>query len=422
MDHALNQARRDGFDWLLTLDPDEFAFGGADPSSVPAGRASWAGNLPRMLAEVPPQIQMVKLPTLEALPQVDCEGAPFWKHRHFLMDPLLEREIFHPVTGERRTWKGALGHIQGKSIVRVSAQVQAYDSHRWVVDHGRQLPDRPDYVPIPTETRGAHLHYNITDSRHWWEKYLKIGYQPTVWTCGSPVEYPKQCWKEASAALSAEGAREYFERWVGFSDEKLESLEKEGRAIPIDIVRQVLEENDLMREGQLIPLLKPFAAPSQTPSAVVRDLGELIASGDSRSMLSLEIGRLSPRFLRGFHPVEQAHHRVFRWSEPEAGILLELAPRDYRVTLDLDCLAVHFAGLQEVTFNERSLPIIRSAEGRLHFDLPGSLFKATGENWLNFRFQPVDTSAWPGETRQLGAPLFKLGLKKLDAVAIENAA
>ena len=413
MDHALDLARGDGFDWLLSIDADEFAFGSHLPLETDPPNLSRAGNLPRMLSEAAPETMMISLPTIELLPQSQQNNAPFWAHRFFQHSNPVRREILHPVTGELRFWNDFLGHHEGKSIVRVNANAQAYDSHRWVVDHGRSLPDRPDFVPLPTEERGCHLHYLLTNASHWKEKYSKMVDEPAVWPCGTAVEFPKQCWKEAVVALSEDDATAYFNQWVGLPAKELVALEASGKVLMIDVVSQVLKENGYLRDGSTMTEPNIASSSAQTNPPVLH-LSELSREESSTSRESVEIGRLSPRRLRGFHGVEIAEDKIFRWAEPEAAIQLEAPALDYHAVLRLDSLQGLCRGLISANFNGEELPIEHpnDAPWKILLQLQRELFCESGpeNNWLELSFHPVDTSDWPGEQRRLGAALFRLEL------------
>src|SRR5688572_25540502 len=132
MNRALELARAERFDWLLFLDPDEFA--AADSPKPEGGSATERAHLGRMLARVAPETEVVLLATREVVPARLPARARFWSQRFFQVEPRLSWRILDPLTGVVADWKGFLGHRLGKSIVRTSAAVQAFDSHWWVPD------------------------------------------------------------------------------------------------------------------------------------------------------------------------------------------------------------------------------------------------------------------------------------------------
>ena len=76
-DRALQLARQEGFDWLLALDADEFAYGCEQ-------RPAWdrpaiaQGSLIDLVERAPREAEMIRLRTRELVPQVLPAGVPFW--------------------------------------------------------------------------------------------------------------------------------------------------------------------------------------------------------------------------------------------------------------------------------------------------------------------------------------------------------
>lgn len=219
---GLALARRDGMDWLLFLDADEFARGdGVD------------GQLPAMLADVSADTDQLVLPTREVAPEV--VAGPFWHLRHFQVSGIVRRPILDPHTGELRTLGKWIGHNQGKALARTRAALVAISSHRWGAAAGR--------APVPTEQRGWHYHYVVTSGRHWHAKYRQLAEEPATWQGGKPVPFPKQCWKELAVRLSPAEADDYYRRWVAFSPRLCDEQVTQGLLTRDDFVRQVLSRS-----------------------------------------------------------------------------------------------------------------------------------------------------------------------------------
>lgn len=232
-DDALARARAEGFDWLLHLDVDEFAFGGN------AGEGALArGDLRTLLSTTRPETEAVVLRTCEAVPTVAGDGAPFWTLRDFLVDAALERPVLDPTTQRLRRLDRWLGHDLGKSIVRVAADVQAATSHAWTRRQGVALPEPR---PIPTERRGRHYHFVVQGARHWREKYRKLASDPPHWPRGGRVPFPKQAWKEAALRLGDAEAERYAREWVLVAEPLLASARAQG------VVRRFTDVEDVLR-------------------------------------------------------------------------------------------------------------------------------------------------------------------------------
>jgi hypothetical protein len=256
MDHALELARREGIDWLLTVDADEFAFGaGLDNPPSPSGSLLRRGGLRRLLARVSAATEMVRLRPKEIVAADLGDDAPFWKQRYFQdyrpAGPALTREILDPLRGEVRQWQGLLGHPEGKSIVRTAAPVQSYGSHSWVRYQGRSSCRCPDWIPLQTEDLGFHYHFVVISLRHWQEKFRKLAHEPGKWPTGDPVSFPKQCWKDAATVMSGPERRNYYARWVAVPPDRLRELLREKVIAEEDTVEQVLRSSGALRAGKL---------------------------------------------------------------------------------------------------------------------------------------------------------------------------
>ncbi|MFZ4663819.1 MAG: glycosyltransferase family 2 protein [Caldilineaceae bacterium] len=223
---ALAMAREEGFDWLLFIDPDEFACGDergalagwaeALPLNQRATNGRQKENLPAMLAQVDPKVEQVMLRTREVVPVAHPENEPFWKWHYFQVRGALKRPILLPKTGEVRELTEWLGHQLGKSIIRTSAAAQCYSPHEWEhIGDDRDRSITSPLRPLQTEWRGIHYHFPVVSARHWLHKYRIQSEEPPVWSStNAPVEFPVQAWKEAATTMTEGATKEYFDRWI----------------------------------------------------------------------------------------------------------------------------------------------------------------------------------------------------------------
>ena len=221
---ALERARAGGYDWLLLVDVDEFAWGGR---MLPPARPWWRrasrarveallrqGSLAGLVSRVGPEIEMITLRTVEVVPEPSSGGKPFWSLYNFQVESVLGRPVLDPTTGQVRMLERWVGHRLGKSLVRTRADVQPFDSHVWTRNQRVLVPEEQ---PLNTVALGWLLHYVVTDGRHWRQKYRQLAYESNRWLRGQPVDFPKQAWKEASCVMDAAAAGAYFDRWVAVS-------------------------------------------------------------------------------------------------------------------------------------------------------------------------------------------------------------
>lgn len=235
-DDALARARAEGVEWLLFIDADEFAWGGALDAPGPATEA---GSLLRLLGDVAPQTEAVVLRTLEVVPRVTPPGTPFWRVDGALDGSLLVRDVLDPTSSTMVRLARPLGHFLGKSIVRVAADAQAYSAHRWT---RRQDAFPPAWIPLREEERGCHFHYVVRDAAHWHDKYRKLAIDPDGWLRGGEMEFPKRAWKRAAAAMSRAEAEAYFATWVAVPDATIADAVARGIVTPTPHVARVLDE------------------------------------------------------------------------------------------------------------------------------------------------------------------------------------
>ncbi len=208
---ALARARRDGIDWLLHVDADEFTSG--ESTDLP-GLVARAATRLRGFGR---RVDQLILRTVEAVPTPLTEGQTFADLCWFQDGGVLGRDVLDPTDGTVKRLDHWLGGRRGKSMVRVAAEVEPDSAHAWRRAGGGTLT---------TVRAGLHYHYVVTDWRHWLEKYRKFSEYPATWEKGDAVRFPKQAWKEASVAMADAEAKAYFDRWVAVPAGELAAMSK----------------------------------------------------------------------------------------------------------------------------------------------------------------------------------------------------
>jgi len=417
MDRALEDARKEGFDWLLMLDADEFAV--ADNPS-PKGRAEHSecarGDLVRLLEKVRRSTDVVQLTTRELLP-LDLEpDEPFWRQQYFSLAPDYCREILDPADGAVKLLRGYLGHAYGKSIVRTSADVQAFNPHEWTRHQGVRYPDLPGRGRLRVENRGIHLHFVVVDWLQWLDKNRKFHHEPGKWRMGGEVPFPKQCWKEAAPRFSEDEAREYFRGWVACTELHLQNLVKAGSVIHDGIVEKTLRESGALRGTtlQLPPEVRLDSIEDwKLPESFWRE-GPHGVERRPDGGVRFRLADLSTDRIDGLYgPFFDGRER-YRWAKANADVSFDLPPADYSMTMHLPRWS---AGSVSISIDGRKVHdrVVRGRQQALTVSLSRHDFAATDQHRLRVQFH---RTMWQ---RLLGRPA-SAGISEISFQPLQRAA
>lgn len=192
---AMERARADGFDWLLSIDADELVCLDRD-EPVP-------GSLPRALQAVPDHCRAAQLPNLEVVQCVRSAGLPF-RHARLFKSPGGPRlPVRDPRNGRlvARTW--FFGHRAGKCLVRLGRGAVPGSSHHFATPEGR---------PLETHVVGEVLHYHAYDFEDWLRRCRNYHGHADRHVSGRAVEAQKLLWIDLVDALDRQALHDYFVR------------------------------------------------------------------------------------------------------------------------------------------------------------------------------------------------------------------
>ncbi len=173
---AIEMARREGFDWIGQIDVDELIF-------VP-------GGLKHLLGKVPAEVQVVKFPVLEVIPQMEVDLPAFTSLHAFKVAPVTLpskkhflfrwneylRYLLHHVGYKMKRHSARLagslqaeefflkGHEVGKSFARTSAPIRIFYSHF-------PLPEGSQRLMMSVFPKGSLLHYDFPSYCYWKTKW-----------------------------------------------------------------------------------------------------------------------------------------------------------------------------------------------------------------------------------------------------------
>lgn len=390
MNDALARARRDQLDWLLIIDADEFAV----PEKGPRRNGIRAA-----LRGLPETVLEARLRTREVVACAAYEDTNWHQNPFFA----LPERTLHPL-GDGSEWTGYLGHNQGQRLVRTSAPVQAYDSHRWTAATDRESAGMPEYRPLPAVEIGWHAHYYLASPEHWLEKFTRHNDFPQHWPAPSkdgesatlPLEQPVAIWRQCVATLTdkpgaalAHARSQLFRSSAALLQLARESLLEEDPALPNALQAAIHRPAATTRErSQAIRLAIPDLAPPPTITSSQIDLCQ-------ENLLIHEI------LLKGFHDWESTAGPPFRWSQPESSISGELPPGNYRLLLDIRKSYFKHGPASDIQLHCESgkIPLRRRiGESRI-----SGRFHHTGGP-LSLQFSAPAVPA-PGDPRLLGLPL-----------------
>lgn len=233
--HAIETARREGFDWLVSLDVDELI--------CLDRRCQVQNHLKRFLGGVNPLFEQVIFVPLEMVQTKAETGCVFAEATLFLQPWLrIPRAIFDPYQQQDFLLRSQfLGHRWGKPAMRLSADLYPYSVHRFT--------RRTGIFTAPTRLAGDLLHYNAYDWRDFIKKFRAIRKEPNHWYSGKVMGYEKQLWRNLAndPQLSEEDLREYFERSIVYKPEQLADLQRRRWLCKAPGMRPLVEVTSVCR-------------------------------------------------------------------------------------------------------------------------------------------------------------------------------
>ena len=207
---ATQLARKDGVEWLISLDADELVMI-EDPTR---------GAIQDLFLDCPADVDAVFFrDTYEVVPRASDPDVDFSSHVLFKTPAYSRghrREMFDPIRDRRFTVGGYLGHGAGKTALRVAAGLVPKSVHQVVTATGR---------PVKHWDAGKLLHYKFHDHRDFLSK--SSWPYPRRFASGVEVEYyPARFWHDLVAHLEfdVDAVRAYHQRWIAYTDAEIDRL------------------------------------------------------------------------------------------------------------------------------------------------------------------------------------------------------
>lgn len=200
--HALQVARNEGFDWLVSLDPDELI--------CPHLDRLYPGQLKDFFTSITPNIELVRFQPLEVVSRRMHYENVFKEEVLFkLLGKKIKHKIYDPINSNCLKVNGFYGHSLGKSAIRTAVEAKPDTVHKFQRMNGTKLI---------REWHGWLLHYNCYDFNDFLKKFTNFKYRPDTFLSGNRIEFTRYLWRELvnNSNLSFDELKEYFNKWIMF--------------------------------------------------------------------------------------------------------------------------------------------------------------------------------------------------------------
>ncbi len=199
---ALERSRTAGAEWLLQLDADEIV--------CLNRRSSQPGELKRLLASLPPYLEVVRFQSHEICQRRMSYDHVFAEETLFATpEAKYERWLYDPLAGERfltESTCGFLGHKLGKEAVRLSIPAVCEDMHTFQYVDGRPIP-RTRRLILPYL-----LHYYAYSFDSFRQKFRNFVDHPDRFRRGRLASRSKRLWRDLAndSAYERQDLEDYY--------------------------------------------------------------------------------------------------------------------------------------------------------------------------------------------------------------------
>ncbi|WP_019038863.1 glycosyltransferase family 2 protein [Psychroflexus tropicus] len=235
---AMLKCKRDGIDWLISIDADELFYPGSDIKDL------------SVFFDALEAYDVIKLPPLEIINRkmtytnVMLEESLFKTKKNFKsrLDQIYF-DIKNPYGNKSFTISYWLGHTMGKCILNVKSDIIPKNVHRY---------ETKDNTKIKSITKGNILHYHMYDFEDFIKKFKNFEHHPPVFLSGNEIGSLKSLWIQLvnDPKMTKEQLKEYYKKNLLFNEKKLKRLNKtrlfnlvrrkEKAIVEIKLPRQIL--------------------------------------------------------------------------------------------------------------------------------------------------------------------------------------
>lgn len=213
--HASLLCKKEGIQWLLSIDPDELV--------VPEGQPGLP-DLGSYLLTVAPEVDLVQFKVLEALQckmkynSVFREETAFKTTHHFPGRwQKVTRKVYDPFEGKIRRFSWWYGQHLGKAVFRIGRGIIPRNVHRY---------QKVDGSKTIQQQRGWLLHYHAYDAQDFIKKYRNFAAHPDTFLSGNRVKDFKLLMRDVvnRSGMDNNALEAYFDQYLRFSEEKIKYL------------------------------------------------------------------------------------------------------------------------------------------------------------------------------------------------------
>ncbi|MGB5982873.1 MAG: glycosyltransferase family 2 protein [Nonlabens sp.] len=212
--NATLKCKRDGIDWLISIDADEVII--ADKNE-PA-------PLTTLFDGVSEDVDLIHFNTKEAVQRRNEYDNVFADETLFKSTHLFKRklerpskEIHDPFLKKNTKISYWMGQFQGKSAIRVASDLIPKNVHRYKHKDGSLLKQIE---------KGLVLHYHAFDQPDFIKKFTNFKKHPDNFLAGSDVGYVKKLWRDVvnSDDIEAHYRNNYFQNNIMFTESEINKM------------------------------------------------------------------------------------------------------------------------------------------------------------------------------------------------------
>lgn len=213
---AQQLCKKEGIDWLISLDADELI----------CTHFIKPSNLKSFFKGIAKNVEVVNFNTLEVLQRRESYGNVFLEETLFKQNRKLKngrpiyKKLFNPFTETSTKFSWWYGQHLGKGAIRIDREIIPHNVHRF---------KRKDGSKADTLNKGNILHYHAYDALDFIKKFTNFSDHPNTFLSGNKVESIKLLLRDIvnTSGMDVMELKEYFKENLLFTEAEVKDLKKE---------------------------------------------------------------------------------------------------------------------------------------------------------------------------------------------------